>query len=283
MKASAAAACERGGRCKLRRPEARDLPAGARRQGRVARGRPQRRFDLPRAFRADLPRGRGRRNSRRSSCLRRPSRPRISSGACCHSRPEAGSTTLRSSRCGAATRKTITAPRSIASRCCTSCTRPASRNATPPILGLAECLRRDAELKALFGLGGGPSAKGEVVWSQVASPADGRQRVELDVARRLRRRRADDEQRAATCAQPGGPGSDRRIPGDRRAGRRCTGTRLVERSRLAGILQPAAAAGRCGLAGRIAGSSGRYPDPRAALYPCSACRRCRRLPVAGSR
>ena len=42
-----------------------------------------------------------------------------------------------------------------------------------PILGLAECLRRDAELKALFGLGGAPSAKGEVVWSKSES-GDGR-------------------------------------------------------------------------------------------------------------
>ena len=42
-----------------------------------------------------------------------------------------------------------------------------------PILGLAECLRRDAGLKDLFGLGGVASTRGEVVWSKSESE-DGR-------------------------------------------------------------------------------------------------------------
>ena len=42
-----------------------------------------------------------------------------------------------------------------------------------PILGLAECLRRDADLKGFFGLGAGASAKAEVVWSK-SEAEDGR-------------------------------------------------------------------------------------------------------------
>jgi hypothetical protein len=42
-----------------------------------------------------------------------------------------------------------------------------------PILGLAECLRRDVDLKGFFGLGASASAKAEVVWSK-SEAEDGR-------------------------------------------------------------------------------------------------------------
>ena len=172
MKASAAAACEAQGAATYVAQKLGAVPQAARRQGRAARDRAQRRLDFPRALRAGLPRDRGGEvqhdavagAGRDGRGVQSTLLPLATAGEVAH-------TTIFTMRrsfeqddhCGHVYRKSLLY---LVMEAC----EPERKT---PILGLAECLRRDAGLKDLFGLGGVASTRGEVVWSKSESE-DGR-------------------------------------------------------------------------------------------------------------